>query len=225
MKIRFLLLFILPALVACKKEEPKSIIYGYEYFPVQPGNYVIYNVVDIFHDIVLEPAHDTSRYQIKELITDLIIDEEGDTAYKIKRFIRANDTLGWTIKDIWTTKRTKTTAEVVEENQRKIKMVFAIAYNRTWNDNALNAEESNECYYENIYLPFNNGTTTFPKTVTVVCKEFTSFVDHRVQREIYAENIGKVYSVYKDLQIDNFDTTNIQKGPEIYYSAIEFGQE
>ncbi|MDG1913376.1 MAG: hypothetical protein P8I55_02160 [Crocinitomix sp.] len=43
----------------------------------------------------------------------------------------------------------------MDENDRQIKMVFAIAYNRTWDGNVLNNEPQLECYYENIYEPYS----------------------------------------------------------------------
>lgn len=211
--------------MACKKQQDTEIIYGYEYFPIQKGHFVVYDVLDIFHDEALEPAHDTNRYQIKELIDEELIDNEGDTIQKIKRFWRQNDTSDWILQDVWTQKRTASTAEVVEENDRKIKMVFAIAYNRTWNGNALNNEAALTCYYEDIYEPFSLSNFTFDSTVTVEKENFLSFIDYRRQYDVYARNVGKIKSVYKNLIIDNFDTLDIQKGPEIYYNLIEFGLE
>lgn len=212
-------------LVACKKQQDTEIIYGYEYFPIQQGHYRIYDVLDIFHDIALEPAHDTSWYQIKELIDEELVDNEGDTIQKIKRFWRQNDTSVWVLQDIWTQKRTASTAEVVEENNRYIKMVFAIAYNRTWDGNALNNENRLEYYYENIYEPYSLPNFTFDSTVTVEKENFLSFIDFRRQYDVYARNVGKIKSVYKNLSIDNFDTLDIQKGPEVYYNLVEFGTE
>ncbi len=84
-----------------------------------------------------------------------MVDGEGDTIQKLKRYIRADETEEWVIKHIWTQKRTASTSEVVDENDRQIKMVFAIAYNRTWDGNVLNNEPQLECYYENIYEPYS----------------------------------------------------------------------
>lgn len=219
----FILLVIIA--VGCKKDTDNTIIYGYEYFPVQVGHYVVYDVIDIFHDIDLEPQHDTNFYQIKEVIAEVLVDGEGDSIQKIKRYIRDNESEEWSIKDIWTQKLTPTTAEVVEENERYIKMVFAIAYNRTWDCNALNNEPEQECYYESIYEPYTVQGVQYDSTVSVEKMNFTSFIDFRTQFDVYARNVGKIKSVYKDLQIDNFDTLDIQKGPEIFYDLIEYGVE
>lgn len=226
MKKAFFIFTILTSIFACKKDPiDNTIIYGYEYFPVEVGHFVVYDVVDIFHDLEIEPAHDTSRFQIKELVAEILVDGEGDTIQKIKRFFRVDETENWVTQDIWTQKRSASTGEVVEENDRQIKMVFAIAYNRTWDCNALNNETRLECYYENIYEPYKVNETVYDSTVIVEKENFISFIDFRRSYDVYGRNIGKIKSVYKDLRIDNSDTTDIQKGSETYYDLVEFGIE
>lgn len=220
-----LLLLSCVFLFACKKQPEKSIIYGYSYFPTNLNNYVVYEVVDIFHDNALKPAHDTVRYQVKEVIGEELIDGEGEVAQKLRRYIRANDTLSWTLKDVWTLKRTATTGEIVNENNRIIEMVFAIAYNRTWNSNALNNQKSLKCYYEDIYLPFTLPTIEFDSTVRVEKENFSSYIDFKRSYTVYAPRVGRIYSVAKDLQIDKGDTLDIIKGSELFYTAIDFGIE
>ncbi|MDA7803110.1 hypothetical protein N8987_00855 [Crocinitomix sp.] len=225
MKNILLIGLLLILFASCKKAIPTSINYGYDYFPTQVGLYKIFDVVDVFHDVALDPQHDTSIYQIKEVIFENLIDNEGDTIQRIKRYYRESDTLDWVIKDIWTQKRTATTAEVVEENDRFIKMVFAIAYDRVWNGNALNNEVALDYYYENIYEPYTIPGFEFESTVQVEKENFTSFIDYRRQYDVYAKDIGRVKSVYKILEIDNFDTLDIQKGPEITYTLVNFGYQ
>lgn len=225
MKNILLIRLLLILFASCKKAIPTSINYGYEFFPTQVGLYKIFDVVDIFHDVALDPQHDTSIYQIKEVIFENLIDNEGDTIQRIKRYYRASDTLDWVIKDIWTQKRTATTGEVVEENDRFIKMVFAIAYDRVWNGNALNNEDALDYYYENIYEPYSISGFEFESTVQVEKENFTSFIDYRRQYDVYTKDIGRIKSVYKILEIDNFDTLDIQKGPEITYTLVNFGYQ
>ncbi|WP_070138230.1 hypothetical protein [Crocinitomix algicola] len=225
MKLFSVIFIIAFGLIACKKDEPKSIYYGYEFFPVHEGHFRVYDVVDIFHDVALDPQHDTSRYQIKEVIAENLVDGEGDTIQKIRRYWRESDTLAWEIKDIWTQKRTKTTGEVLEENKRMIKLIFAIAYERSWDGNALNNLDRLEYYYDEIYEPYQLDAVEFDSTVIVEKENFSSFIDYRRQYDVYAKNIGIIKSVYKVLEIDNADTLDIQKGPEITYTLVDYGVE
>jgi hypothetical protein len=47
----------------------------------------------MFHDEALGAVHHTNYYQIKEVIAGALVDEEGDTIQKIRRYQRENDTL------------------------------------------------------------------------------------------------------------------------------------
>ncbi len=219
------LVFASLVVVSCKKKQSNSIVYGYDYFPTTQGQFITYDVLDVFHDVALDPAHDTNRYQIKEVIEESFLDNEGEVAHKLKRYKRTTEADSWVLKDVWTMKQTKTTAEVVEENDRFIKLIFAIAYDRTWNCNALNNEPEQTCFYENIYEPYTVNGTQYDSTVVVEKENFTTFIDFKRKFDVYAKGIGKIHSTFKDLRIDNFDTTDIQKGSEIFYTAIDFGIE
>lgn len=220
----FLLLSLVICFIACKKQDT-TIIYGYHYFPYEEGQYVVYDVLDVFHDVALEPAHDTDRYQIKEVVGEIFTDEEGQEARKLRRYIRTSDTLEWSIKDVWAIKRTAVNAEVVEENDRYVKMAFAISYDKFWDCNALNNETEQSCFYEEIYRPMSVGGFLHDSTVIVEHENFQSFIDYKRSYEVYAAHVGRIYSVKKDLEIDNNDTLDIQYGTELIYTAMDWGVE
>ena len=222
---QFLFIGLLVCLLFSCKKQDDTIIYGYQYFAYEEGQYVVYDVTDIFHDVALSPAHDTSLYQIKEVVGETFVDEEGEEARKLRRYFRTSDTLDWQIKDVWAIKRTAVNAEVVEENDRYVKMAFAISYDKDWDCNALNNEPEQNCYYDEIYRPMTIAGFTHDSTVIVEHEDFQSFIDYRRSFEVYASNIGRVYSVKKDLVIDNNDTLDVQYGTELIYTAIEWGAE
>ena len=224
-QIIYTTMIVLVAFTSCRRDNDKVIKYGYHFFPIDEGHYVIYDVLDVFHDSALIPAHDTSRYQIKELISESYEDETGEISQKLKRYIRSNDTLPWTIKDIWSVKRTPRNAQVVEENKRRIKMAFAISYDQDWDGNALNNDESQFCYYKNIYEPMMVGEITHDSSVTVEHKNFISYIQYQREYAVYAPHIGKVYDVRKNLDINYHDTLHIRSGTELFYTAISWGKE
>lgn len=222
--MKHLVWILLIVLFSCKKDQD-SIFYGYHFFPVNEGNYVVYDVVDIFHDIALSPAHDTDYYQIKEVIGEEFEDEEGESVRKLYRYYRPTDSLNWTMNDVWTIKRTKQTGETLEENKRRISMAFSISYDRFWNYNALNEDNELTSRYENIYEPLSIGNLSFDSTVRVEIENTISFIEYKRQYDIYASNVGRIIRVKKDLEITNTDTTDIKKGSELFYTAVEFGVE
>lgn len=222
MKYSYVIVFIIVVISSCKKDND-PIIYGYHYFPMTEGQYTVYDVVDIFHDVALLPAHDTNYYQIKEVIGEEELDGEGQPYQKLYRFIRLSDTLEWSLKDVWTVKRTSTAAETLEENKRRINLAFSISYDQIWNYNALNEDEATNARYENIYEPMTVGGIDYDSTVVVEIQNQLNFIEYKRQFDVYAANYGRVLKVRKDLDILNTDTTNITKGTEMFYTAVEFG--
>ena len=221
----FSILLVIITLSSCKKNTNDGIIYGYEYFPITEGNYVVYDVLDVFHDEVLIPAHDSTRYQVKEVIGETEVDGHGEEYQKLRRYHRANDTLTWTLQDVWTIKRTSRNAEMLEENQRVVKMAFAISYDQFWDCNALNPFDKEECYYSRIYQPFSIPAYDFDSTVRVERQDFSTYIEYIRSFDVYAPRIGLIHSTRKDIRINNGDTLDVAYGTELFYTAIEWGQE
>ena len=217
------LLVVVFTLVSCKQDEI-VIDFGYEYFGWEEGNYVIYDVVEIFHDINLQPSSDTIHYKLKTVVGEPIIDNEGRSANKYFRYTySSNGTL--TDQRVWAGIIAGQRAELVEENQRIIHLVFAVTNDKTWDRNAFNPWESQIVSYQGINQSRTIGNKTYNASVRVNIQDFFSLVDHRVKYNTYAKGIGLVHRYEKDLTIANFDTLNIQSGREVYYIAIEYGKE
>jgi hypothetical protein len=222
MRLLFALLSVIIITVSCNKEQDTDIIYGYEYFPVDSGHYVIYDVVDIFHDELLL-LNDTNTYQIKELIGEEDMDLEGETFKKLYRYYRAVDTADWILQDVWTIKKSNRSVELVEENKRRIKMVFSISYDQYWDANVFNTDDPENSYYTNIYEPISIGGIDYDSSVVIKQQDFQSFIEHIRAYEVYAPRIGKVKSYRVDLDINNGDSTDISYGTELFYTAVEWG--
>lgn len=224
--MRFILSVTLAGLLfgACKKDND-PIFYGYEAYPLEEGTYVIYDVVDIFHDVLLSPAHDTAKYQIKEIIGETEVDGEGEEYQKLYRYYRLTSSDVWTIKDVWTVKRTPRTLETLEENKRRISLAFSISYDQVWDYNALNEDEELTARYDEIYESMVVNGQSFDSTLIVDIEDVTTFIDYRRQYDVYAVGVGRIMRVKKDLEILNSDTSNIQKGTELFYTVSSFGVE
>lgn len=208
--------------LSCKKDTD-PIFYGYEIYPMQEGRFVVYDVVDIFHDVALSPAHDTDYYQIKELIGEEELDGEGETYHKLYRYWRDSENDSWNLKDVWTVKKTAQSLETLEENKRRISLAFSVSYDRLWDYNALNEDPDLTARYDAIYEPLLLNGVDYDSTVRVEIENFISFIEFKRQYDVYAINVGRVIRVRKDLEILNSDTTDIKKGSELFYEAIEYG--
>ncbi len=220
----FVLTIILSAaLIGCKKDnEPPN--FHYELYPIDKGHYITYSVREINIDDAIG-LNETLNYYVKAKIGDTITDNEGRIARRYERYFRDSLNHPWNLQDIWTTIVYGGRAELVEENQRTIKLVFAPDKYKEWNCNAYNSLDALDCYYDEIYEPASINGFSFGSTVTVEQEDFHSLVDYRRKYEQYAEGVGMYYKHYKHFRIANADTLNVVKGKELIMRLIDYGTE
>lgn len=220
MKQVALIFFGVLILSACKKSE-EAPYFGYEYFGLTEGRFVEYDVMEISHDV----SSDTLRYILKTVVGEDIIDNEGRTAKKVYRYAYDWETEELLDERVWTSIIDQGRGEVVEENQRKIRMIFAISIDKVWDVNAFNPEEEQEVSYEEINNSYNINGFAIDSSVQVEYEDFLTLVDYRRKYEVYGKNIGLIHRSFKDLDISNFDTTDIQNGSEVHYTLRNYGVE
>jgi hypothetical protein len=221
-KLSLIFVIVIFCLMSCKKDTA-AVDMQYGYFGLIPGRYVDYQVTEIDHDENLVIKHDTSYYQLRTLIGDTIIDNEGRVARRFIRFKRKSSTDSWTETDIWTAIIVDRRAELVEENQRRIKLIFQPALAKTWNPNAFNNDEELEAKFISVHGSMKVGPFEFDSTLVVDQENFFSMIDYRRKSEVYAKNVGMISKYYKALKISNFDTVKVKYGKELFYKLINFG--
>lgn len=223
----FLLISILFIGLACKKKEAtfNSVAKFETYFDLTPGRYIVYDVFEVFHDETALVKHDTLIYQLKTLIGDTITDNEGRIAREYIRYKRNNASENWVISDIWTSVIDENRAEMVEENERIIKLMFPVSLETKWNANVFNTWYSLDCFYKNIHKPMQLNGLQFDSTSIVDQENERNLIEYRRKYETYANHVGLVHKFYKDLKINNFDTLNIKSGHEYTFTCIDFGIE
>jgi hypothetical protein len=217
-----ILIAILLVFVACKKDET-NIDKQTEYFGLIEGLFVEYQVTYMFHDSLLQ-KHDTINYQFKTLIGDTIVDNVGRIAREFHRFQRKNSSLPWEETDIWTSIIVDGRAELVEENQRKVKLVFKPTLEKVWNINAFNNLGKVEAFYSSIDESKTINNLTFEKTLTVEEEDFTTLIETRRKYEVYAKDVGMISKTFKDLEF-KFGSSKPIKGEEYYFNVINYGIE
>ncbi|MBS1634613.1 MAG: hypothetical protein JST26_01740 [Bacteroidetes bacterium] len=190
-----------------KTETPPDV--GYDYYPTTLGKYIIYNVDSTIYD---DFKHDTVyyHYQIKEKLEEQYTDNEGRAAIRMVRYIKKYNpnvpysAMSWTIKDVWEVNKTQTTAEVVEENVRFVKLAFPVKQDASWNGNARNTNPEWDYQYNYINNKETINGTTFDNVLYVEQKDDKEI--NQIHREYYiekyAKGVGLVYREIKDLYSD-----------------------
>lgn len=211
------LAILLVVFFGCSKTviDDYQVDFGYDYFPLEIGKYRTYVVDSVLYDIGdnEEIIVTTSRSYEMHLVSDTITDNLGRIGYKIERYVRANDTLDWEIKDIWTTIRTNEGAEWIEENLRFLKMVFPLKQGVEWDGNQYIdittiipiAGESVEIFkswsYEAITTDESEevGDFVFENVATISQANSENLIELRLSEEKYAKDIGLVHREMKIL--------------------------
>lgn len=208
----------------CKKQAPVK--FYHEYFGLNQGKYVIYDVTEIIHDDALN-QHDTLKYQLKTYWADTFVDNEGRVAREFWRSTRNSPSDPWVFQDIWTGIIDGIRAELIEENQRVVKLVFAPTPQKSWNANAYNTWAPLDCYYGDIHQDFSVGGINFDSTLVVEQAETYSLIDTIRKYEVYANHIGLVYKHSRDLnfQFNSQGQIYLDKGKELFYSYSSSGTE
>ncbi len=222
-KYFFILLILIAMLYSCKKDNI-AVNFHENYFPLSKGKFVEYDVTYIKHNS--STLHDTSYYVLKTLIGDTVYDNQGRVAWKFYRYIYNTTSQLYEIKDLWTAIIDGKRAELVEENQRIIKLIFAPTLSKEWDMNAFNVDDPLLAFYENIHKSVSINGLDFDSTITVIQERSdVTLIDYSLKTETYAANIGLISKYYKSIKISNFDTLNVNGGEELYYKIRNYGVE
>lgn len=207
---------------SCKKETIE-VDRNLDYLPFQKGTYQIYDVIE--RSYLSNGSKIEKFYQLKTVIQDTFIDNSGRITREFGRYIRDTPQDDWVYSDLWTAYKSNTAFELVEENQRTVKLVFPITPKTTWDINAYNIEPKLTASYTDLFNGKTVNGLNFENTATVVQEDEFNLIMFRKKYEIYAKNVGLIKKHYQQYEISNFDTTNIRTGKDLYYTIVSFGIE
>ena len=203
----FVLLTVL-FFASCKKTpDDYSTELGLEYYPLQVGKFMEYQV----DSTIFDPNGDTTVFFsttfVKEEIIDTLHDNNDSVLYKIEHFERAADSLPWVIKKVLTETIHDNQAIRTEDNLRFIKLTFPVKKSNTWDGNihfdigliVTVAGETLEMFKGWNYLvkqvnePAVYGNLQFDETATVEEADNENLIELRRSTATYAKDIGLVY--------------------------------
>src|SRR6187549_3821274 len=123
------------ALIGCGDDpvEIPGVDNSKEYFPLEVGRYIEYQV----DSIVLDDApggntKDTIHFQLREEMVSYQLSSSGDTIYYIHRSRRDQPGDAWTLKDVWTANEDENNVLRTEENLTFRKMTHPVYKGLEW---------------------------------------------------------------------------------------------
>jgi hypothetical protein len=221
----FLKYFIALALLttACDPEDSKPTDSGLAYFPLQTGNFYVYDVEETVYSEVAPTKN--LQYQLKIEVTDSFPNTEGGYTYVLNRTKRTDANEAWVDLDTWSVRSNDREVILNEGNISFVRISFPIVSGKKWDGNKYNNQDKDEYLINEIGeigKSFESSGTTYENTFTVVQEDnedFIVFLDKR--QEVYAKNIGLVYKETTQL---NYCTSNDCIGQQKVKSGVIYKQ-
>lgn len=205
-----------------KKDEPVEM--GYEYWPVNVGDYRIYQVDSIIWDDFYNPVRiDTFSYKVKEVIASEIKDAEGRPAYRVERSIKQHDTLEWAVDKIYKLQKLQTKVLKMIDNQTFVQFVFPVKNGVEWNANTYNSDPKNNYEFRDIETSYDMNGVTYNETSTVQQNDLVTLISNDVAFEIYARGYGMIYKEDVSQELD-ISTGEIESGYKYIYKLLEYAE-
>jgi hypothetical protein len=224
--IAWVICFIAISIFSCKKETvPVTAPDSYDYMPVNPGHWVVYDVDSIVHadnDGDTDDKVDYYHFQIKEVISSTFIDGQNRPTQRIERYRRANPTEDWQIMNVVTSTVSADRVERVEDNARYIPLAFPINAKIMWNGNAFNQLGEQDYTYDAYHEPLELDNFSFDSTLTVLRsrEEDDNFVQKIYSLERYAVHVGRIYKVEQNL---GKTAGHVTSGLDYEETIVEYG--
>lgn len=208
---------------SCKdKDDSLNLDYHYDYFPLDTGHYVIYEVDSILYRFSPpdEYKRDTVRFQLMEVITDTFYDNLNQLNYQLDLYRRPNNLAGWVFFKRWSMKANITNAQKKEDDANFMKLIFPPVEGDSWNGNQfLPTTSPYEMYrnwnytYTKVHQPNTINGLNFDSTLVVDEVDNETLIDKTLRKEIYAKRVGLIYQEWEHLEKQNV-TKDWQSGPE-----------
>ncbi len=224
--ISYSLVLVFVFLFACsEKEDDFSITEGKAFFPLEVGKYRLYKVDSVVYDPIASGIfRDSSSTFIREEITEIFQDLQGNDVYRVERQGRQRLDDPWAFQLAYTMENNSEYAIQNENNLRLKVFPFSISDNKNWVATNLFDETvilmiagEGIQVYKDLASSFQNINQTESignfelETITIIHKNQESNpFERRFIKEKYAKGVGLVY---REMQIFDSDYCNQEPVP------------
>lgn len=199
-RLIILILLALAFTAGCERTGilPDNTRTGFNYYQVEQGEFRIYDVYRISYNFVNE--NDTARFELKQLVESVYLNQEGDSTFVIQNFHRESPDQQWRLDSIQHIRRNSRQLILQSNNKPVVQLVFPVGEGKTWNSNLLNTAAADSFRMVNVHKPFQLTDSLYEQTLTVLKQNVQdTIVRQDVQQEIYASGTGPIYRLTKVL--------------------------
>jgi hypothetical protein len=197
---------------ACNKEEVFKTPTITDYFPLQVGKYITYNLdSSLFTNF--GQTLTVNHYQAQDRVDAQITDNLGRASYRIIRYIRQNDSQPWVANNTFMVTPTNNSIEYDENNLRFIKLILPVRQDYSWKGNKyinttsldpdLRYMDDWDYIYDSINIPLKINSLNIDSTIKVFerdeflgedpTNQSTQYAERTYSVEKYGKGIGLIY--------------------------------
>ncbi len=200
-------------LLSCNKKLEPTHLGDQEYMPLNVGNYWVYDVINKkyngdyeYDSSSIRPSEfylDSSSYQVKEELSAIDYDLEGNEYFELKRYKRDDAQSSWTLDSVWVAKYVANQFVRIENNINYVKLKFPINLDMEWDVNQYNSIEKDEttepCLLSKVDSAFDysDGNQSFSNLIRVVhyCNTDDILIRRDNEVEYYGKDVGMIYKL------------------------------
>ena len=183
--------------------EKRGDLLGFNFFPLEIGNYIDYNVVEITYPVVMSEPIITKTYELREQITEIFTDIDGQISFKLLRQSRPDASQLWKTDSVWFAKKNTFRAVKVENNIPYVKLSFPVKEGLEWDGNSMNGKDKELYRMFDIGKKYEMNQLSFPNTLKIEQQDLCTFVSLDRRYEVYADSIGVVYKEKWNLELNS----------------------
>jgi hypothetical protein len=212
----------------CLSSKIEPVSAGYDYFPLETGQYAIYDLTEQYYSLNAAPVQRT--YQLKEVVGDSYLDVTGNKAFRLMRYRRSTANQPWQADSVWSTRLVNNEAIRTENGLDFVKLLFPVSDQLTWDGNRLNSAGNDDYQLRNSRQPYRVSDKQYDETVTVIAQNDSTLVSQDKRIDIYARQIGLIYKERTQLQFCSSSPGCIGKyqidyGIRQIYRIQQYGKE
>lgn len=187
---RVLLWGLIVASTGCRDTTVDAPTSDSAYFPLQTGDYWIYQVSE--QDYSFTTAGTTKVFQVQEKVGSSFT-QNGQVFFSVEESTRATAQSAWQLNAIRTVYKTLAGVVSQDNNVPALRLVFPINSTSSWNVNTYNAYPDTLLHYQDTNRSLTVGSQTYKQTVSVVGNNDSTLVGQHTYRWVYAQDVGLVY--------------------------------
>jgi hypothetical protein len=190
-----IILLVVAGVSSCKKTEELKTPTINDYYPLAVGKSITYNL-DSSIFINFGQKDTVVHYQAQDVVDAQVTDNVGRPAFRVIRSLRRTPSDAWQINSSYLVVPTQASLEVVEDNNRFIKLRLPVRDGFSWKGNSyvntsddLSFMDNWDYTYDSTNVPLTLGSLSFDSTLKVAQHDEFAGQDPSIPGTVYGEQI------------------------------------